>query len=77
MPIMRPLLFAGIVGAATTMVAMEYFLFGFDNTPAWKKIFWFLVLLVPPLGPPVYCFIVYSRSTRLLTDPVVDRHRSR
>jgi hypothetical protein len=24
-------LFAGVLGAAITMVAMEYFLFGFDN----------------------------------------------
>jgi hypothetical protein len=27
-----------------------------------RKVFWFCVLLFPPLGPPLYCFIVYSRS---------------
>jgi hypothetical protein len=72
LPLVRPLLFAGVVGAATTMVAMEYFLFGFDNTPAWKKVFWFFILLVPPLGPPLYCFIVYSKSTLLKSNPEID-----
>jgi len=59
------LVLAGVVGAATTMVAMEYFLFGFDQSPAWKKLFWFCVMLFPPLGPPLYCLIVYSHSTAL------------
>ena len=49
-------------GAATTMVAMEYFLFGFDTSSPMKKVFWFCVILLPPLGPPLYCFLVYSRS---------------
>jgi len=44
------------------MVAMEYFLFGFDESSAIKKMFWFCVMLFPPLGAPLYCFIVYSRS---------------
>jgi hypothetical protein len=61
-PILRLPLFAGVLGAAITMVAMEYFLFAFDNSSALKKVFWFCVLLFPPLGPPLYCFIVYSRS---------------
>jgi hypothetical protein len=61
-PVLKLPLFAGVLGAAITMVAMEYFFFGFDNSSALKKIFWFCVLLVPPLGPPLYCFIVYSRS---------------
>jgi hypothetical protein len=26
------------------------------------------VLLIPPLGPPLYCFIVYSKSNLLLPD---------
>jgi hypothetical protein len=60
--LVKPLLLAGVFGAATTMVAMEYFFFGFDNSPAWKKVFWFCVLLLPPLGPALYCFIVYSHS---------------
>jgi hypothetical protein len=62
------LLFAGVVGAATTMVAMEYFLFGFDRSSALKKAFWFCVMLFPPLGPALYCFAVYSRSSVLEAD---------
>jgi hypothetical protein len=61
-PILRLPLFAGVLGAAITMVAMEYFFFGFDNSSALKKVFWFCMLLIPPLGPRLYCFIVYSRS---------------
>jgi len=44
------------------MIAMEYFLFGFDDSSALKKMFWFCVMLLPPLGPALYCFLVYSRS---------------
>ena len=62
LPFLKVPLFACVLGAAITMVAMEYFLFGFDNSPALKKVFWFCVLLFPPLGPPLYCLIVYSRS---------------
>ena len=40
-PVFRLLFFAGIVGAAVTIVAMEYFLFGFDQSSAMKKVFWF------------------------------------
>jgi|KBSMisStandDraft_5_1062788.scaffolds.fasta_scaffold675662_1 hypothetical protein len=61
-PVVRALLLVGVVGAATTMVAMEYFLFGFDQSSGLKKLFWFGVLLFPPLGPAFYCFVVYSRS---------------
>lgn len=67
-PIVRLLLLVGVLGAATTMVAMEYFLFGFDNSSAFKKVFWFCIMLFPPLGPAFYCFAVYSRSS------VVERH---
>jgi len=61
-PVVKLLLLAGVLGAATTMVAMEYFLFSFDNSSAMKKVFWFCVLLFPLLGPALYCFIVYSHS---------------
>jgi len=77
LPILRPLLFAGVVGAAITMVAMEYFFFAFDNMAVWEKAFWFFVLLIPPLGPPLYCFIVYSRSNLLTADPSVVRNGSK
>ena len=64
-PLVRILLRLGVLGAAVTMVAMEYFLFGFDQSSEWKKVFWFCVLLFPPLGPPLYYFVVYSRSAAL------------
>jgi hypothetical protein len=65
-PAARLLLLAGAVGAATTTVGMEYFLFGFDNSSAWKKASWFCVMLFPPLGPALYCLIVYSHSDVLV-----------
>ncbi len=65
LPALKLLLLAGVFGTAITMVGMEYFLFGFDNSSALKKMFWFCVMLLPPLGPALYCFIVYSRSSVL------------
>src|ERR1700704_7029195 len=65
LPAAKALLFAGVVGAATTTIAMEYFLFGFDTSSAWKRAFWFCVILLPPVGPALYCFIVYSRSAAI------------
>jgi hypothetical protein len=35
----RLCLLAGVTGYAVTMVAMEYFLFSFDRSAAWKKLF--------------------------------------
>jgi hypothetical protein len=61
-PLVKLPVFAGVLGAAITMVAMEYFLIGFDSSSASKKVFWFCVTLLPPLGPALYCFVVYSRS---------------
>jgi hypothetical protein len=61
-PMLKLPLLAGVLGTAITMVAMEYFLFGFDKSSAMKKLFWFCVMLLPPLGPSLYCFMVYSRS---------------
>ena len=66
-PVFRLLFFAGILGAAVTMVAMEYFLFGFDKSSATKKVFWFCVILLPTLGPSLYCFFVYLRSDAIKT----------
>jgi hypothetical protein len=62
LPVVKLLLLAGVLGSATTMVAMEYFLFSFDDPSARKKVFWFCVILFPLLGPALYCFIVYSHS---------------
>jgi hypothetical protein len=60
LPILKLLLLAGVLGAAITIVAMEYFLFGFDKSSAGKKVLWFCVTLLPMVGPPLYCFVVYS-----------------
>jgi hypothetical protein len=61
-PILRPLLFVGALGMATTGLGMEYFLFRFDDSHALKQVFWFCVMLFAPVGPALYCFLVYSRS---------------
>src|SRR3984893_17568405 len=62
LPVVKLLLLAGVLGAATTMVAMEYFLFSFDDSSARKKAFRFCVILFPLPGPALYCFIVHSHS---------------
>jgi hypothetical protein len=61
-PIPRQILFVGVVGTAVTMVGMEVFLFRFDDSPAWKQMFWFCAMLFVPLGPSLYCLVVYSGS---------------
>ena len=59
-PAVNFLLLIGGLGAAITVVAMEYFLFGFDRSPEWKKVCWFCIMVLPLAGPALYCFIVYS-----------------
>jgi len=61
-PMTRILVLAGVIGAGTVFVGMEYFLFRFDDSHALKQIAWFCVMLLPLLGPALYCFVVYSRS---------------
>jgi hypothetical protein len=61
-PVARLLLFPGALGAGITVVGMEYFFFRFDDSHALKQAFWFCVMLLPVLGPALYCFFVYSRS---------------
>ena len=68
LPFMRFLVLLGIFGTAMTLVAMEYYLFSFDKSSVWKKLFWFFVLLWPPIGPPIYCLVSYSRATAELED---------
>ena len=58
----KPLLMIGALSYAGMIVAMEVFLFRFDESSALKQIFWFLVMLIPLLGAPTYCLLVYSRS---------------
>ena len=66
-PVARPLLFAGVLGAGITLVGMEFFLFRFDTSHPLKQIAWFCVMLLPLLGAPLYCFTVYLRSDALRT----------
>jgi len=61
-PALRPLLLFSIVAAGITIVGMEFFLFRFDDSHALNQILWFGAMLFIPLGPAVYCFVVYSRS---------------
>jgi hypothetical protein len=64
-PVLKPLLLAGILGAGITVVGMEFFLFRFDDSHPLKQIFWFCAMLFVPLGPALYCIIVYSHSKAL------------
>jgi hypothetical protein len=79
-PFLKQLLFVGVVGMALTIVGMEVFLFRFDDSSDWKQMFWFCAMFFVPLGPALYCFLVYSGSgavmaasvnaaETLLTDP--------
>jgi len=61
-PILRSLVLIGVLGTATTAIGMEYFLLRFDNSHALKQLFWFCAIIVAPIGPALYCFLVYSRS---------------
>lgn len=58
----KPLLMVGALSNAGMIVAMEVFLFRFDESSALKQICWFLVMLIPLLGAPAYCLLVYCRS---------------
>ena len=49
-PLVRLLLFAGVLGAAITLVGMEFFLFRFDDSHPLKQVLWFLLMLLPLLG---------------------------
>ena len=60
--ISRALVLVGVFGYCTTQVAMEYFLFRFDDSHALKQVFWFCVMMLPLVGAALYCLIVYSRS---------------
>lgn len=61
--LLKLLLFFGVVGTAVIVIGMETFLFRFDDSAAWKQILWFVLMLFAPLGPALYCFVVYSHST--------------
>jgi hypothetical protein len=59
---LRPLLFIAVLGMAITVVGMEYFLFRFDTSHPLKQVLWFCAMVFAPIGPALYCFLVYSRS---------------
>jgi len=73
LPGLKLLVLVCVLGAATSMVAMEYFLFGFDKSSPYKKVFWFCVMLLPLLGAPLYCFLVYLRSDAFKRAPQHDQ----
>jgi hypothetical protein len=63
---LQQLLFVGVLATAINATGMEFFLFRFDDSVAWKQILWFCALIFIPVGPALYCFLVYSRSRVVL-----------
>ena len=63
---LKQFLFAGVLATAISGTGMEFFLFRFDDSAAWKQILWFCALIFIPVGPALYCFLVYSRSRVVL-----------
>ena len=59
-PALKQLLFVGVVATAIITVGMEVFLFRFDDSRGWMQIFWFCLMLFLPVGPALYCFLVYE-----------------
>lgn len=62
-PLLRQFVFIGVLAMSFTGAGMEAFLFLFDDSPGWKQILWFLAMIFAPLGPALFCFLVYSRSS--------------
>lgn len=63
--ILKNLLFLSVLGTALNQIGMEYFLLRFDDSHPLKQVIWFVVMIFAPIGPALYCFIVYSRSNAL------------
>ena len=61
----RLVVLPGVIGFATLLVAMWYFWFNFDDSSSNKRVLWFLVLALIPLGAIVYYAAVYRKSSRL------------
>jgi len=68
-PIARLLLLMCIAGSLVTLVGMNYFLFRYDRSHPFQQLLWFLAMLWVPIGPALYCVLVYSRATRSANDP--------
>jgi len=75
-PLLRLLVFFGILGTALTLVGMEYFLLRLDDSRALQQVFWFCALFLVPIGPALYCFFVYSRS-HIVKSSGAERHPDR
>lgn len=66
-PLVRALLFPGIVGAGVLWTGMWYFWFSFDRSHYLKKAVWFAILFfLIPLGTIAYYFFVYRKCVRTL-----------
>lgn len=65
-PALKQFLFVGVLATAINGTGMEFFLFRFDDSAAWKQILWFCALIFIPVGPTLYCSLVYSRSRAVL-----------
>jgi hypothetical protein len=65
-PAIKQFLFVGVLATGINGTGMELFLFRFDDSAAWKQILWFCAMFLIPLGPALYCFLVYSRSKVVL-----------
>lgn len=65
-PLLKQFLFVGVLATAINGTGMEFFLFRFDDSAAWKQILWFCAMIFIPIGPALYCFLVYSRSKVIL-----------
>ncbi|MBZ5684066.1 MAG: hypothetical protein LAP86_03445 [Acidobacteriia bacterium] len=81
-PLLKQLLFVGVLATAINATGMEFFLFRFDDSAAWKQILWFCAMILIPIGPALYCFLVYSRSKVVLhalasADDNLKRHETR
>jgi hypothetical protein len=66
-PILKQLLFIAVLATAINGVGMEFYLFRFDESEAWKQVLWFCALIFIPIGPALYCLLVYSRSQAVRT----------
>jgi hypothetical protein len=64
----KPVVLIFALATAITEAGMFCFLFLFDTSPGLKQVFWFLAMMIPPFGPALFCFRVYSRSSAF--DPI-------
>jgi hypothetical protein len=61
----KPLLLIAVFATVLNEVGMGHFLFHFDDSHPLKQVLWACALFFMPLGPALYCFLVYSRSNAI------------